>query len=119
MLMGVLITLPSFARDFSYTYEGQTLTYTVLDEDAKTVSVYSSFNVSGTVIIPEKVNDNYNEFTVTSIGESSFLRCAELTSVTIPNSVTSIGTMAFYGCSGLTSVTIPNSVTTIGELAFS
>ena len=36
----------------------------------------------------------------------------------IPNSVTSIGESAFVGCSSLTSITIPNSVTSIGEDAF-
>ena len=55
---------------------------------------------------------------VTSIGNSAFLGCSRLTSVTIGNSVTSIGVGAFYGCSGLTSVTIGNSVTSIGVEAF-
>ncbi len=55
---------------------------------------------------------------ITSIGESAFLDCTGLTSITIPNSVTSIGHEAFYGCTGLTSITIPNSVTSIGADAF-
>ena len=55
---------------------------------------------------------------VTSLGESAFFGCSELTSVNIPNSVTSIGTQAFLDCSKLTSFTIPNSVTNIGDYAF-
>ena len=55
---------------------------------------------------------------VTSIGSYAFRDCSGLTSVTIPDSVTSIGEWAFYGCSRLTSVTIPDSVTSIGEYAF-
>ena len=35
-MLGVLLALPGIARDFSYEYEGQTLTYTVISEDAKT-----------------------------------------------------------------------------------
>ena len=55
----------------------------------------------------------------TSIGNSAFSNCINLTSVTIPNSVTSIGNNAFRYCNNLTSVTISNSVTIIGNFAFS
>ena len=55
---------------------------------------------------------------VTSIGESAFFDCSSLTSITLPNSVTSIRGYTFNGCSSLTSITIPNSVTSIGNLAF-
>lgn len=54
----------------------------------------------------------------TSIGNSAFIGCSGLTSVTIPDSVTSIGDSAFNSCSGLTSVTIPDSVTSIEAWAF-
>jgi hypothetical protein len=55
---------------------------------------------------------------VTSIGNSAFNGCDDLTNVTIPNSVTSIGTYAFYSCDNLTNMTIPNSVTNMGSGAF-
>jgi len=55
---------------------------------------------------------------VTSIGDSAFHGCMELTVVIIPNSVISIGESAFYGCTGLTSVTIGTGVTIIDQLAF-
>ena len=54
-----------------------------------------------------------------SIGNSAFMGCSSLTSITIPESVTSIGNSAFKGCSSLTSIIIPNSVTSIGNFAFS
>ena len=55
---------------------------------------------------------------LTSIGESTFMWCENLTSITIPDDVTSIGKCAFLGCMNLTSITIPNGVTSIGLCAF-
>jgi hypothetical protein len=50
-----------------------------------------------------------------TIGNSAFVKCAKLTSITIPDTVTHIGQQAFRYCTGLTSITIPASVTSIGE----
>lgn len=55
----------------------------------------------------------------TKIGYMAFEGCKGLTSITIPNSVTRIGSYAFLNCTGLTSINIPNSVTSIGSSAFS
>ena len=57
--------------------------------------------------------------TVTAIGDDAFDGCSNLISVVIPNTVTSIGDYAFEGCIALTSVPISSSVTTIGNYAFS
>lgn len=123
-MLGTLMALPGIARDFTYEYEGQTLTYTVLDEDAKTCetkggSIFSGGNyVSGNLIIPATAKDGDMEYSVTSIGMFAFSECSGLTSVTIPESVTSISDNVFYLCSGLTEVIVPPSVETIGASAF-
>ena len=116
---------PAIPREFQYEYEGQTLTYTVIDEDAKTCKVKegaSAYNpgnyVSGKLIIPSIAIDGGVQYTVTSIGDYAFTSCERLTSVTIPESVKSIGEAAFNYCQSLTSVTIPESVTSIGNRAF-
>ena len=93
-------------------------------ESGATVTYYSSDPITnyeyyrGDIVIPESVTYGGKNYIVTSVGLSAFKFCADLTSITIPNSVTSIGTFAFYGCPGLTSVTIPNSLTSIGNYAF-
>lgn len=111
------MTFPMLARNFEYTYDGQTLYYTVISERDKTCKVGAlSLYTAGDLVIPAVANDGENEYAVTEIG--SFGGCY-MSSVTIPNSVTKIGERAFHGCPLLTSVTIPNSVTTIGDNAFS
>ena len=55
---------------------------------------------------------------VTSIGNAAFMECSSLTSITIPSNVTSIGISAFYGCTSLTNITIPESVTNIEDCTF-
>ncbi|MDE5901661.1 MAG: leucine-rich repeat domain-containing protein [Muribaculaceae bacterium] len=123
-LVAATLSLPTFARDIQYTYEGQTLTYTVLDEDAKTVetkpgdSSTSENDVSGKLVIPSEIKDGDIIYTVTSIGQSTFSECSDLTSVIIPESVISISAYAFYRCTRLTSVSLPKSVTSIGNEAF-
>jgi uncharacterized protein YjdB len=58
------------------------------------------------------------ESTVTSIEGATFLKCATLVGITMPNAITSIGNSAFNGCINLISVTIPGTVTSIGNEAF-
>lgn len=60
----------------------------------------------------------YKTYKVVAVGDSAFLNCYDLTSVTIPESVTSIGVRSFYYCTSLLSVVIPNSVTSIGYRTF-
>lgn len=124
LMMMVFLPQGLLARDIEYTYEGQTLTYTVLDEDNKTVETKGSYdyavnNIRGKVVIPDKIVELGIEYTVTRIGGYSFKERG-ITDVTIPNSVTSIGDRAFYNCSSITGIiTIPNKVEEIGENCFS
>ncbi len=108
MLLGALSSLSTFARDFEFEYAGQTLTYTVTDENARTVMVKEGEeytapgnNVKGALVIPSTAKEGNVEYTVTSIGASAFNCCQDLTSVSIPWSVTSIGRSAFWECVGL------------------
>ena len=120
----MMLSLQAMAYDFSYTHQGKTLYYNITSENTVAVTYYTSnynnyYYVSGDVVIPSTVTYDGTTYSVTSIRESAFFDCSDLTSVTIPESVTSIGEWAFNYCSGLTSITIPNSVTSIGEYAFS
>lgn len=130
----LLAALPLSARDFSYTYAGQPITYTVIDETAKTCKTkegrYSKYYypgnyVNGPLVLPEHPMDGETEYTLIEISDYSFCDCIinikenNLSSVYIPNSVTKIGNFAFFNHLELTSVILGNAVTTIGNSAFS
>lgn len=54
---------------------------------------------------------------VVSIGANAFEDCTNIKSMTISDSVTTIGERAIYGCDGLTTLTIGSGVSSIGEFA--
>ena len=88
------------------------------EKEAQVIQYKKSSTYSGNIVIPENVVCDGASYSVTSIGDKTFMFCGGLTSVTIPNSVTSIGMGAFYGCSDLMSITIPNDVTSIEDCTF-
>ena len=56
--------------------------------------------------------------TVTTIGNSAFFNCRNLTTVTGMKNVTKIGDDAFYNCSNLKEITIPDTVESMGTSIF-
>ena len=96
--------------NFWGTYKG--MSWKRLSDGSVVITGY--VGVDEKVVIPDEIKGK----PVTSIGDSAFSFCYDLTSVTIPDSVTSIGNDAFYCCRSLTSVTIPDSVTSIGNDVF-
>ncbi len=131
LLLLALLTLsaiPLSARDFTYTYAGQTLTYTVISETDRTCKTADGYddngsyiagnNVSGSLQIPSIAKDGNMEYSVVEIGYYAFYNSNDLISVTIPNSVITIGNYAFSFCKGLIRITIPSSVTQISDCAF-
>ena len=81
----------------------------VLFDKAQVTLLQFPEGLGGTYTIPNSV---------TSIGDSAFYDCNNLTNVIIGDSVTSLGGEAFFLCTSLTSVAIGNGVTNIGDEAF-
>ena len=96
------------------------LRYKVTSVSPSTVEVYKidGSKPTGELNIPATVAIAGTEFSVTSIAQSVFKGCIDLTTVNIPDGVTSIGHSAFYNCKALTTVNIPDGVTSIGDNTF-
>ena len=110
------------------TYSTDPITFTIGDlnyrvnDDNVSVTVLGhvdGYNAQGALVIPESVSYEGHDYAVTVIGNTAFLYCFYLTSLTLPNSVTTIEEGAFAYCSGFTGdLVIPNSVVTIEPSAF-
>lgn len=56
--------------------------------------------------------------TIVTIGNYAFQNCTSLESINLPETLTSLGTYAFDGCTTLKTITIPSSLTAISNYTF-
>lgn len=129
LLLGLLLVIPVSARDFKFTYEGQTLKYTVVSEAERTCMTKRgtlekfSYNhipgnqVTGDVVIPTVAKAGKKEYTVIGIGECSFANNKAILSVKLPETIIEIESCAFTN-SSLTSINLPGALTLIGAGTF-
>lgn len=83
----------AMAYHFIYFENGVNFYFNIINNSELELS-YGRVKYSGDIVIPDVVMT----YTVTGIGDETFKDCANLTSVTIPNTVTTIGRSAFEGC---------------------
>jgi len=70
------------------------------------------------IVIPETVIYDDEEYRVVSIGYAAFAFCSRLTSVVLPKTLRKIEESAFWGCANLTSIVVPEGVEEIEKNAF-
>lgn len=117
-----LIFFDSANASSSGTY-GANITWTLSDSGVLTISG------SGAMYEPtdEEVSPWRNDQTikkvvitsgVTTLSNSAFVNCLNLTSISFPSSLISIGDNAFYSCKNLPSISFPSGLISIGKWAF-
>ena len=111
VLLLALLVLPAFTNKAEATAE-ELFIYTV--ENDKAIIIGCTKKLAGDIVIP----DILGGYPVAGIGNSAFIMCDLLFTITVPETVTTIGNYAFYGCQSLQSITIPNGVIAIGDYTF-
>ena len=128
-IIGVLFFAITSSRSASTVVNGITWYYTVSNGEA--TYVYTSYNVSGDVVIPDMLggypvtsigrsngtstNNSYNMF---NKGYRTTSQVNTMDSLTIPSTVKTILPYAFKGVKVNNGIRIPKSVTNVGEYAF-
>ncbi len=85
----------------------------------KTIDYTKYSNYSGDIVIPQSVNYNGIDYTVTGISDYAFAHCYNLRSLSLPQTITSIGYSAFTYCTGISQIELPDAVSGIGVSALS
>ena len=122
VLLVLLLSVVGMGKMYAQSFTVGDLNYQV-NNDGVSVTVTGHVdgqNATGSLVIPETVEYNGLNYSVTAIGDWAFFGCSGFTgNLTIPNSVTIIGSDAFGNCSGFNGkLTVGNSVTVIGGWAF-
>ena len=109
-VLGMIIFFLSISTNtFAYDVEIGGIYYN-LNNSAKTAEVtYNKAfgnNYSGEVVIPETINVNGNNYSVTEIDWFTFDGSKDLKSVSIPKSVKTLSVQSFYDCPNLESIII-------------
>lgn len=102
------------------TFMADGVNYNVLSQEDLTCEVtkLSVGKYTGTVVVPETVENEGVKYTVVAVGNDAFKSNTTLKSVTLPNTVTAIGDYSFYECTAMTEFNVPTQLVTIGRYGF-
>lgn len=112
-----IITGTAFGAD-AQTFEKDSLIYTVLSAEAKTVAVKTGNINKMHVVIPETIENEGVTYTVTETQERGFEKMKSLLTVDIPKTIVKFGKHSFNECSNLQK-TIIHDVNAWAKIDFS
>lgn len=125
LLLFALLSFFSYIAN-AYDFESNGIYYKVTSNNTcAVVNTGEDNSYSGDIVIPEKVNYNEKEYTVTSIGanefhveDEAFKNCIKLKAISLPNTIKYISYSSFEGCIMLKQITIPSKVTELPSYTF-
>lgn len=109
MLLACLLPQTVWSHSGTYTANGVTWKFTLTHRGAEiTGETQGATSFSGALNIPDVIQYNGTNYSVSSIAWASFRNYTNATSVTLPNSLQEIGSNCFEN-SGITSVILPSN----------
>ena len=82
-----------------------------LDDNFTAVVCAKNEKYAGNVVIPSRVEQQGNIYTIDRIAQGAFRDCYDLTSITLPKSINKIGQDVFSGCENLQVIRVPQGMT--------
>ncbi|MBR1804077.1 MAG: leucine-rich repeat protein [Muribaculaceae bacterium] len=124
LLLGAAVLMVASAWGASITVDGINYTTSVDRTTHQNVATVARYTINktthdttwyvGDIVIPEIVNYDGVDYTVTATAANAFLDCKDLTSLQLPLTCVNIGRSSFKNCVSLKSSPIPVTATTIG-----
>lgn len=107
----LMTTLLSYSQSEPQTFTVDSVTYAITSE--KTAGVYKVNTKLKEVIIPETIQFEENNYTITTVEERAFY-WSNATKIVIPNTVTELKYAAIYSCDELTDLTLSENLKKLG-----
>lgn len=119
----MLLATAMVARAFDFSApapSGQTLYFEIRGSAVAVVNPEWDYYImpAGTLVLPAQVERDGTTYPVTTIGQSAFESCSNITRVVVPEGVTTIEGFAFYRCAALDTIELPSTLTEIRSQVF-
>lgn len=90
----------------------------LIDSNTNNLEIIKAEINTDTLLIPEFVIIDSNQYTITKIGKKAFRRKDKISTILFPKTLTHIGDFAFSECTGLVSIILPENLEFVGDKAF-
>jgi len=88
------------------------------DLTATVMATDDNKQITGSLVVPETIEQNGYTYLVTAIEKGCFSGCSAITSITLPNSITRLEQETFKNCTNLKSLSLPVVLDYIGSYCF-